>query len=679
MLILQAKGVAKSFGANDLFQNLDAQLYHRDRVGLVGPNGVGKSTLLLILAGLLEAGDGDVYRREDVSLGYLRQEAVLTFAGQENTVYEEMLTVFSQLKQYEGELRRLEQEMAGGNVGEEVLEAYGRFQELYEIGGGYDYQHEIGKTLTGLGFDQESWQTPLAQLSGGQKTRVLLGRLLLEKPDLLILDEPTNHLDTTAVEWLERTLRAWPGALLIVSHDRYFLDRVVNQVWEMSPHALKTYKGDYTSYVQQRALEWEREEALFAAEKERLEKEIDFIRRNIAGGNSDLAKGKLKRLTRDVTLLEEVGVMEMQNKSWLEIGGRVRTLTVNEAAKRVQALTGPANRPPRLNIKLKPEQKSGRFVLRTKKLEIGYPGAPLFTTDDLELERADCVALIGPNGSGKTTFLRTLMGDVAPFKGKIRYGDGLIRGYFAQGHEQLNLHNRVIDEVLAHKPMSETDARGYLAQYLFRGDEVFKPVSALSGGERGRLALALLALDEANFLLLDEPTNHLDIPSQEALQAVLEQFEGAIVLVSHDRYLVDRLATQIWELRDGHLHAFAGTYQAFLAAREGGKLDEGSAQSKVALPVKEKAPHPVDLSWLEELGPAPLTLSKQERRARARRVNELRDEIEETEAWLAQLAYDVAQAEQAGDAARLARLQQETAVAHSELESLSAELDELLK
>ena len=677
MIILQVKELGQSFGAVDLFANLTVKLSAKERVGLVGPNGSGKTTLLLILAGLLEPTIGVINRTRELSLGYLRQEAVLTFAGQDNTIWEEMLTVFADLREIEVNLRRFEAAMAAGALSDEVLAEYGRFQSLYEHGGGYDYQHDIKRVLQGLGFAEPDWQTPLAQLSGGQKTRVLLGRLLLEKPELLILDEPTNHLDGTAVEWLEKTLHSWPGTLLIVSHDRYFLNRVVNRVWELTPTELKTYKGDYTAYVQQRERQWEREEALFYAEKERLEKEIEFVRKHIAGGKTDIAKGKLRRLTRDIVLLEEVGVLQQQGKSWLEIGGRVRALTINEAAKRLQTMAGPANRLPKLNIKLQPEQKSGRFVLRSKKLQIGYPENPLFTTDKIDLERYDRVALIGPNGSGKSTMLRVLMGEISPLRGSLRFGDDLLRGYFAQGHEQLDLQRQVLDEVMARKPLSETDARSYLAQYLFRGDDVFKQVGDLSGGERGRLALALLALEGANFLLLDEPTNHLDIPSQEILQEVLQQFDGTIVLVSHDRYLVDRLATQIWELRDGHMHIFYGPYQAFLERREGGELGTETAVSKLALPAAEKGQAPVDLSWAQEIQPVPM-LSKSEVRRHEKRLRELEEQIDETEAWLTQLEYDIEQAQAADDAEDVARMQQAYAVAMAEIEKLTAELDELI-
>ncbi len=686
MSILAATNVSQSFGETELFQGVNVTIHARDRIGLVGPNGVGKTTLLLILAGRQEPQTGTLTRARELKLGYLRQEAVLTFAGQAHTLFAEMQTAFADLQQLEARLRDLEAQMADGESGEAVLDEYGRLQQQYEQGGGYTYQAEIQRVLQGLGFGAEQWQTLLGHLSGGQKTRALLGRLLLEKPDLLILDEPTNHLDMTAVEWLERTLRTWPGALLIVSHDRYFLDRTVDQIWEMRRDGIDSYRGNYTAYVQQRQARWERESSLFLAEKERLTQELDWVRRHIAGGKTDMAKGRLRRLTRDIILIEQVGVLGKENKSWLEIGGRVRTFTVNEAEQRLNALRPPDNSPPRLNLKLRSQERSGRVALRARKLQIGYPNAPLFTCDKIRLEREDCAALIGPNGSGKTTLLRTLLGEIPPLAGDIFWGDNVQPGYFAQAHEQLNPANRVIDELRRQTEMEEPEARRHLAHYLFRGQDVFKRVRDLSGGERGRLALAILARQGANVLLLDEPTNHLDIPAQEAVQAVLEQFDGTVLLVSHDRYLVSRLATQIWELRDGRLHVFEGTYAAFLAARDGGEtaVAELAAQAKVLLPETAVAPPPPpDLSWVQEIAPPPISARpRRKKRAKARtwqeRVGQLDEALSEAEAWLAELELQLADAQATGDEALLARLQAEQAEAAAQLDDLMAEWEQLV-
>ncbi len=666
MTILTASALSQSFGENDLFDDLHLTLNEKDRVGLVGPNGVGKTTLLLILAGLQEATGGTVNRVAGLTLGYLRQEAVLTFRGQDNTIYEEMLSVFANLRQMEADMRRMEGQMEAGVTDEGLFAEYGRLQDHYEHSGGYQYQVDIKRVLHGLGFSLEEWDTPLTHLSGGQKTRVLLGRLLLEKPDLLILDEPTNHLDLDAVEWLEYTLRSWPGALLTVSHDRYFLDKIINQVWDLTLNGLTTYRGNYSSYVRQRQAAWEREMKLFVSEKARLEGEITFIKKHIAGGKTDMAKGKLKRLTRDIVLLEEVGVIAMQGKSWLQIGERVRTFNPNEAERRVKALQAPTNRPPRLHIKLKPEERSGRLVLRTKKLTIGYPNTPLFTTDKLKLERYDCAALIGPNGSGKSTFLRTLLGQITPLSGKIFLGDNVQLGYFAQAHDQLQLEQRVLDEVLAQANLTEQQARSYLAQYLFKGHDVFKLVRDLSGGERGRLALALLALQGANFLLLDEPTNHLDIPSQEVLQEVLELFDGTILLVSHDRYLVSYLATQIWELREGHLHLFEGTYNVFVGERE-------VAIKQLSLE-QALADQPIELDWVEDIAPPP---TKKGRKQKGKQKRNLVTEIEEAEMWLEQILFDLETAEAQDNEATLLQLRDELKVIQARLDELTAELEQL--
>lgn len=670
MPLLIAHKIEHAFGDQDLIEALTVKIEPKERIALIGPNGVGKSTLLQILAGLLEPDEGEIQRQKELTLGYLRQEAVLTFSGKTNSIFEEMLSVFGELVSLEHEMRQLEARMAEGDMGDAIIDRYSAAQTEYESGGGYDYQIDIRRVLEGLGFKQAEWQTKLNHLSGGQKTRLLLGRLLLEKPELLILDEPTNHLDGEAIEWLERTLHKWPGALLIVSHDRYFLDRTVNRVWEMQEGNVTPYKGSYSSYVEQRNAAFEREQKLFESEKERLQKELDFIRKHIAGGNHDMAKGKLRRLTRDIVLIEEVGVTGREGKSWMEIGGRVRTFSPNEAAQRLKQLTPPDKRPPRLNIRLNSEERSGELVLKTQRLTIGFPDNPLFKTEKIRLDRLECAALIGPNGSGKSTFLKTILGEIPPLRGRVDYGHTLKVGYFAQAHEQLDPTKKVLEEILSRFDIGENGARRHLAQYLFRGHDVFKKVSDLSGGERGRLALAILALEEANLLLLDEPTNHLDIPSQEILQEVLERFEGTILLVSHDRYLVSHIATQIWEIRDDMLNVHRGSYNDYLdanrALEDGDDITLGEKTVLRAENVNPSTPagEITDLGWVAELEPAaplpqkstPTAPSTQSQKRGRRSKNDAR-----LEAYLNQLYEELELAELAGESEEVAWLQAEIA------------------
>ncbi len=572
MSILTTENLGLSFGAFDLFKGIHITIASDSKIGLIGSNGIGKTSLLLILNGLSQPSEGKVHIARGRRIGYLRQEAVDAFANRANTVYHEMLTVFADLQARQELLHKLEAEMSNGHFSEELLEEYGTLQEFFERDGGYDFDQRIQQTLEGLGLGREDWDMPLNHLSGGQKTRALLARLLLEKPDLLMLDEPTNHLDIEAVEWLERTLREWQGAVLIVSHDRYFLDNTVNTVWEMTRSGIESYNGNYSSYLLQREQRWEYYEQVFKEEKSRLLKEVDYVQRNwVRASTHAQALGRLRRLTRDLAIVENYGIMALRNgKKWSEFTFNEHTdrpLDVIDAIRKVNAISMPSNRPPRIKPRLAALHTSGTIVLRIGETSIGYPGNTLFKARNVELRRGACVALVGPNGSGKTTFLKVLLEQMEPLSGSIQHGASLKIGYFAQAHDRLNGEQSVLDELIEHKPMLPADARNYLARYLFRGDDVFKPLSALSGGERARLALAILALDGANFLLLDEPTNHLDIPAREALQEVLEEFAGTVLLVSHDRYLIDRLATEIWELRDEKLHVFKGGYREFLLRR----------------------------------------------------------------------------------------------------------------
>jgi len=581
MSLITAVNLATSFGANDIFTGISLSIPHHARIAIIGPNGIGKTTLLRILAKEEEPSAGEVSQARNLSIGHLAQEAGLESP---HTLWEECLLPFEQLREQEGELQRLEQAMAVPDQVDQVLEKYGRLQVEFEHRGGYTYIHRIQQVLSGLGFTADEYEAPLARLSGGERTRALLARLLLSEPDLLILDEPTNHLDIAAVEWLEGYLSQWEGATLIVSHDRYFLDQVVDTIWEMTRSGFEVYRGNYSAYVKQRSERWERRREVFETEKEKLEKDLDYIKKNISGQNVSQARGRLRRLSRHLQAIEQVGLNAAISKKWGELSMIVDTTTSmmspEEAQHKLNTLRAPSNRPPQLHMHLHTDQRSGEIVLRTHDLQIGYPGKFLFYAGEIELRRLQCTALIGPNGAGKTTFLKTILEKILPLAGEVELGASLKVGYFAQAHEDLHPERTLVEEIDAVAPeMLVAEIRDYLARFLFSGEDVYKQVEVLSGGERGRLALAKLALTGANLLLLDEPTNHLDIPSQEILQEVLDEFQGTILLVSHDRYLIDALATQIWEINEakGILRTFKGSYSQYHLQREAEQMAEKEA------------------------------------------------------------------------------------------------------
>ena len=578
MSLITAVNLSKSFGANDIFSGVSLSIPHQARIAIVGPNGIGKTTLLRILAKQEEPSTGEVSQARNLSIGHLTQEAGF---DSPHSLWEECLLPFAKLRELEAELQRLEIAMADTDQIDRVIERYGRLQAEFEHKGGYTYIHRIQQVLSGLGFTPDEFQAPVSRLSGGERTRALLARLLLSEPDLLILDEPTNHLDIAAVEWLEGYLRQWKGATLIVSHDRYFLDQVVDTIWEMTRSGFETYHGNYSAYIEQRRERWERRREVYEEEKEKLEKDLDYIKKNISGQNVTQARGRLRRLSRHLQAIEQVGLDAAIHKKWSVLSVSVDTttsmLSPEEAQRRVAALREPSNKPPQLHLHLHADQRSGEIVLRTHNLQIGYPGKMLFIAGNIELRRLQCTALIGPNGAGKTTFLKTILERIQPQAGEVELGASLKVGYFAQAHEDLHPERTLVQEIDAVAPeMLVAEIRAYLGRFLFTGEDAFKPVSVLSGGERGRLALAKLALGGANLLLLDEPTNHLDIPSQEILQEVLDEFQGTILLVSHDRYLIDALATQIWEIDEekGILRTFKGSYSQYHQQQEAERLVE---------------------------------------------------------------------------------------------------------
>ena len=627
MSILTANGLSKWFGPNELFSAISVAIPQHARIGLVGINGIGKTTLLRILAGEEESSSGEVRLAKGTQIGYLPQRPVL---NSQRTVWQECISAFDDLITLQDQLHQLESRMGkSGETEQELLETYGRLQARFDHRGGYTYETRVRQALAGLGFSPADYGRTLEHASGGQRTRVFLARLLLSDPDLLLLDEPTNHLDIEAIEWLESYLREWEGAVLIVSHDRYFLDQAASEIWEMTP-ALESYRGNYSAYIAQREERYRRRMEDYEAQQALVEKEGDYIRRNIAGQNSNQAKGRLKRLER---LLETARVT-------------------------------PPIQPRALRFRLTPALRSGDLVLRTSTLGVGYQDEKrvLFRVPDLTLRRGECAAIIGPNGAGKTTFLKTILGQIPPLEGETTLGAALQVGYFAQAHEGLRNERSLMQEIEAAAPhLRQSEIRDYLAKFLFSGEDVFHPVGTLSGGERGRLALAILSLSSANLLLLDEPTNHLDLPSQEVLQAILAAYAGTVLLVSHDRYLIDGLATQIWEVLpgEGRLRVYEGDYsqyRAALAAEEAARLAE-----KEALDAQRRGA----VVEVKSARPAPARSNNPER-ARLQRITDLEEEIGQLEERAAQLSR--ALENPPPDAGRVQKLGQEYLQVQAELE-----------
>ncbi|MDM8527716.1 ABC-F family ATP-binding cassette domain-containing protein [Anaerolineales bacterium HSG24] len=630
MAILTAHNLGKYFGGQDIFANLNLSVHHGDRVALIGPNGIGKTTLLELLAGREQPTSGEVFKAKLTKIGYLEQHAsLITLDG---TLWELALTGFATLRQQEVELQQLESQLTEATNDpnyEQLLENYGEAQSKFEHAGGYQYEQVTRQVLTGLGFDESTYQTPVTQLSGGQQSRVQLAKLLLAKPDFLLLDEPTNHLDLASIEWLENYLQDWPGALLVVSHDRYFLDKVATLVWEMNFGRIETYRGNFSHYVTQRAERLIRRQKEYEAQQEFIKKEEDFIQRYLAGQRTKEAQGRRKRLERLV---------------------RLERPQFNK----------------KLVINLQTALRSGDLVLATHELIVGYPdNAPLFNCPDVEIRRSNRIALLGANGSGKTTFIKTILKKVAAQSGSIRFGAGVEVGYYAQTHASLDMASTVLDEILSVKNLPIGEARNYLGQFLFAGDDVFKSVGSLSGGERSRVALAKLALAGSNFLILDEPTNHLDIPAQENLEQVLNAFQGTILMVSHDRYFVDALADYTWAIEPASqsIEVTKGGYSDYLATR-----DEQAARSPASSSESVKK---------AKLDRQHTKAQERTARQRAKQVAELEQLISDTEAKLAQYAEEVEVASQAQDVSRLQTLGRDYQTTETQLDDLLIQWTEL--
>ncbi len=544
MTLLKVGNLTKYYGADLVFRDVTFRISRGEKVALVGVNGAGKSTLLKIFAGLELADQGEAQVSPGTRVAYLAQEA--RFDGG-NTLWQEMEASLSHLNRLQAEISAIERCLDDTAVPdwEQRMERYGELRARFEHGGGYHSEHTVERTLGRLGFVEAQYHQPLSQFSGGQKTRAALAATLLSDPDLLLLDEPTNHLDLEAMEWLDDFLKTWPGTLIVVSHDRYLLDRVTRRTLELVHGRLEDYPGGYNRYLSLKAERLERRMKEFEAQQEFIARTEEFIRRFRAGQRSKEARGRETRLNR----LKE------------------------------QSLIARPKGEARIRFHLDAQLRSGDLALVLDKLEAGYvsPGGKeadssprvLVSADGLELRRGQRIALLGPNGSGKTTMLRTVVGEIPPLRGRAHLGYNVEAGYYAQGHESLDLNATVLQEILRiDPPIGESKARYLLGRFLFTGDDVFKRVCDLSGGERSRIALAQLTLSSSNLLILDEPTNHLDIDAREALEAVLKEYNGSILFVSHDRYFIDALADKLWIISDGGMSEYLGNYSDYGAKLE---------------------------------------------------------------------------------------------------------------
>ena len=534
-MILACQNIAKSFASADVLRDITFHIEEHEKAALIGINGAGKSTLLKIITGEMAPDGGQITLSRGATLGYLAQHQDI---NGDRTIYEEVLDAKQDILDMEREMRRLEARMktASGSELEGLMETYTRLTHSFELSNGYACQSEVAGVLKGLGFSEEDFQKELSTLSGGQKTRVALGRLLLTRPDVLLLDEPTNHLDMASITWLETYLMNYPGAVLIVSHDRYFLDRIVTRVIEIESGKSMTFPGNYTVYSEKKAVVRRAEYNAWMNQQQEIRHQEAVIE-------------KLKSFNREKSIRRAESREKMLDK--------------------IELLEKPSAPAADMHIHLTPRITSGNDVLTVTELSKSYPGQPLFRNQSFEIHRGERVAIIGNNGTGKTTILKIINGLVKPDGGNVALGAKVHIGYYDQEHQVLHMEKTIFEEISdAYPSMTQTEIRNVLAAFLFTGDEVFQPISTLSGGERGRVSLAKLMLSEANFLILDEPTNHLDIVSKEILEDALREYTGTVLYVSHDRYFINRTATRILELTGETLVNYIGNYDYYLEKKE---------------------------------------------------------------------------------------------------------------
>jgi ATP-binding cassette subfamily F protein 3 len=643
LMLLQASGIKKLFGVEPVLDGINLQVLERERVGLVGVNGAGKSTLLQILAGEISYDGGQIYKAKETTIGYLAQNSGLQ---SNRTIWEEMMEVFAPLIETEKELRLLEQQIADPNQMDnekkyqELLDRYAVRSDWFKDHGGYEMETRIRSVLHGMGFGSFAPDTSISTLSGGQKTRLALARILLQAPDLLMLDEPTNHLDIATLTWLEDYLRSYSGALLVVSHDRYFLDRLVTSIVEIERHQSKRYTGNYSRYIDLKAAEYESTMKQYEKQQDEIARMEDFIQKNIVRASTTK-----------------------------------RAQSRRKALEKMDRLDKPMGDLKKANFSFDVEYMSGKDVLQVSELAVSFsPPQKLFSNVSFDLHRGETVALIGPNGIGKSTLLKCLIGSSRQEVGSLHWGTKVKLGYYDQEQTNLNPSNTVLEELWSEYPhMEEARIRTVLGNFLFSGEDVLKKIAALSGGEKARVALAKLMLLEANMLILDEPTNHLDLFSKEVLESALMDYEGTLLFISHDRYFLNKMAERIIELHPQGVEHYLGNYDDYTAKKQ--ELEELSQEALEAsggrISKQENTAETTDKTGVNSFEAD--KQAKREERTRQRRIAVLEEQIQQLESVIAELETEMTKPEVFQDYIALQKHQQDQEVKKKELDEVFAE------
>ena len=636
-MILSCQSICKSFGEKVILQDASFHIEEREKAALIGNNGAGKTTLLRIIMEEISADSGQVVIAKDKKIGYLAQYQDI---HGHHTIYEELMTTKQYILDMEDKIRSLEQEMkyVAGDKLESLMNSYTRLTHQFELENGYAYKSEIVGVLKGLGFEEEDYGKQIENLSGGQKTRVALGKLLISKPDILLLDEPTHHLDMESIAWLETYLLNYPGAVFIVSHDRYFLDKVVTKIVEIEAAQMKMYEGNYSAYALKKA---QLRDAQYKA----------YLNQQREIKHQEAVITKLRSFNREKSIKRAESRVKMLDK--------------------IQRIEKPIEIDNQMRISLEPRFISGNDVLTVEGLSKAFPGQTLFTDINFEIKRGERVALIGNNGTGKTTILKILNGIVDADAGRFALGSKVQIGYYDQEHHVLHMEKTIFQEISDTYPtLTETEIRNMLAAFLFTGDDVFKLISSLSGGERGRVSLAKLMLSEANFLILDEPTNHLDIASKEILEEALNSYTGTVLYVSHDRYFINQTATRIMDLTNQAIVNYIGDYDYYLEKKDEMTRIYAPAQETAAQEVKENVSE-TKLTWQQQ---------KEEQALKRKRENELKKveaRIEELEARDKEIDETMVLPDICTNVAECTKLSREKAAIAEELEGLYEKWEEL--